>query len=275
MWPLQAANMEILLKWHYLPNIWFWPVWNVVQEQHSICKPTNMGSDVCQLSSHLKWLRFNEQSRNPTAYNLWNSLQPCVPVFFWAAFMLFCGVWCCMQQRQRWLGVVLCLWSNASARAQYIWVWKMRTRKLSVRRGWSWAKGEDTGTQTHKYTPTGIHTYSGTELYHLLLSDWFWSIRFSEKETTLVGSCYAAHQFSDDIIQSETGLLYLVSGRVQWLRLHQHPYRDWHRQYLWVCGKGSVVACTGCHDLQIFLKKEEEHSPVLLTAVHHFPSISM
>lgn len=118
---------------------------------------------------------------NGNVYSLWNSLQhPCVPVLVWAAFTHFCSCWCCMQQRQWWLGVVLCLWSNASARAQYIWVRKMRTRKLSVRRGWSWAKGENTGSQTHKYTPTGIHAYSATELYPssiiwlVLINQVFW-----------------------------------------------------------------------------------------------------
>ncbi|KAK1891046.1 Leucine-rich repeat-containing protein 49 [Dissostichus eleginoides] len=50
--------------------------------------------------------------------------------------------------------------------------------------------------------------------------------RISAVEITLVGDVCAAHQLSDDIIVSETALLYLVSDSVQWLLLHQHPYRE-------------------------------------------------
>lgn len=126
----------------------------------------------------------------------------------------------------------------------------MKTRKLSVRGGWIQDK-EVKGGARHGHTQTQINTppeaYRHTTSHHpvslLALINFFFVFSF-EKETTLVGSCYAAHQLSDDIILSEAGL-YLVSDSVQWLLLHYHPCRDWQRQRLWECGGGSVLASTG------------------------------
>lgn len=108
-------------------------------------------------------------------------------------------------------------------------VWKIKTRKVSVRRGWSRhkeVKGAGTRPQACQ------HTHSNTTIPNLTSDPVSWLVLISEKDTTLVGHCYAAHQLSDDIIPSEKWLLYLVSDSVQWLPLHQHPYRDWHRERL-------------------------------------------
>lgn len=93
--------------------------------------------------------------------------------------LLWC-VLCCMQQRQQWWGVLLCLWSNASARAQYIWVLKMKTCKLSVRRGWSGAK--EVKTRAHIHINTHLQVYTHTHIFsnRALWSDWVWSIRIFE-----------------------------------------------------------------------------------------------
>lgn len=150
-----------------------------------------------------------------------------VPVCLFEQLSCSFVVYFCMQQRQRWWEVVLCLWSNASARAQYKCE-KLRHANCQWEEGGSGIKRWRRG---HINTQLQAGTHSNTALPNLISDTVSWLVLINQfkkkkrkKRDHIGGVYYAAHQLSDDIILSETGLLNLVSDSVQqWLLPHQHP----------------------------------------------------
>lgn len=102
-----------------------WSVSKVMQEQHRsvphvTASAVIMRSRIKQMKSHLKPVLLKELPQNPPAYSLRN--PPSSHMYLCLHEQLSCSFvvcWYCMQMRQRWWEVFLCLLNNASARAEY------------------------------------------------------------------------------------------------------------------------------------------------------------